>query len=430
MNKLILGLVILLALALAGVYFLAKYFFGGFGSSTIEYWGLWEPEAVYATVIADFQKLHPNVTVNYKKKSHLQYKDTLVAALKSQTPPDIFRFHNTWVPMLKGYMSPMPSSVYSVADFKATFYPVAQKDLFFGNSYYGIPLEIDTLALYVNEDIFNQAGLSYPSSWPQEFLDTARSLTVRNGGRIERAGAALGNAGNVTHWQDVVSLLLLQSGVDVNEPSGTKAKDAFDYYTAFQNQDFIWDETMDEAKLAFAKGNLAMFFGFSWDYFDIKVIAPALNFKIIPVPQLPDKTVNLASYWVEGVAKNSKNQKTAWEFLKFISSKEELTKLYTAQAKYRGFGEPYGRVDMANLLTADPVVGVFIKQAKTAQSSYLASLTWDGAGGINSRISSYYADVINTFKNSGYADPAFETLILGINQVLSGYGLVAPMPVK
>ncbi len=72
-KKLALILFAVLGVLIIGVYFLARYFFGGFGTTTIEYWGLWEPESVYTTVIADYQKLHPNVTINYKKKSQLQY---------------------------------------------------------------------------------------------------------------------------------------------------------------------------------------------------------------------------------------------------------------------------------------------------------------------------------------------------------------------
>lgn len=420
----------ILAVLVAVVFILVKFFFGGFGSTTLTYWGLWEPEIVYTTVIADYQKLHPNVTINYKKQSQIQYRDRLSVALKGETPPDVFRFHNTWLPMLKTNLSTVPNNIYDPASFRSIFYPVAQKDLFAGNNFYGIPLEIDTLALYINEDIFTQAGLRVPQAWPQEFLDTAQRLTVRTNGRIERAGAALGNAGNVTHWEDILALIMLQSGVDLKNPTGTLAEEALNYYVGFQNIDQIWDETMDESKLAFAKGNLAMYFGYSWDYFDIKDISPNLNFKVAPVPQLPDKTVNYASYWVEGVAKNSPNQTVAWDFLKFVSSKEEIAKLYEAAAKHRGFGEPYGRTDMADLLSSDPVVGVFIDQAKTAQSWYLASLTWDGPTGLNTKLANYFADAVNTAKTGNDAKSALDTLSLGVNQVLATYGLATPLPIK
>ncbi|RPJ69004.1 MAG: extracellular solute-binding protein, partial [Alphaproteobacteria bacterium] len=325
--------------------------------------------------------------------------------------------------MFKNDLATVPGNVYDISSFKRIFYPVAQKDLVSANKIYGIPLEIDTLALYINQDIFDEGGMTAPTSWPQEFLDVARNLTVRSGDRIVRAGAAIGNAGNVSHWQDILALMMLQNGVDLKNPSGTLAEDSMNFYTGFQTVDRVWDETQDESKLAFAKGNLAMYFGYSWDYFDIKAINPNLNFKIVSVPQLPGGNVNYASYWVEGVGKKSKNQSVAWDFLKFISSRDELAELYEAEAKLRGFGEPYGRVDMAELLESDPIVSVFVNQAKTAQSWYLSSLTWDGDTGINSRIGTYFSDAINLSKSGTETKTALETTAKGVNQVLATYGL-------
>ena len=326
--------------------------------------------------------------------------------------------------MFRNDLSPIPDNVYSPVVFRQIFYPTAQKDLYAGGKYYGIPLEIDTLALYVNQDILTTAGVSVPTAWPQEFSDAARQLKVESGGRLVKGGAGLGNAGNVTHWQDILALMMLQNGVELAWPTGQLAEDALNFYTGFQTLDRVWDETQDESKLAFAKGNLAMYFGYHWDYFDIKALNPNLNIKVAPVPQLAGGNVNYASYWVEGVAKKSKNQKVAWDFLKFISSKDELAKLYEAEAKLRGFGEPYGRMDMASLLQNDPITSVFVNQAKTAQGWYLASLTWDGATGINSRIGNYFADAVNANKGGSDAKTALETAAKGISQVLATYGLV------
>ena len=38
--------------------------------------------------------------------------------------------------------------------------------------------------------------------------------------------------------------------------------------------------------------------------------------------------INWSSYWVEGVNPKSKNQAEAWKFLTFLSTKENLEKLY------------------------------------------------------------------------------------------------------
>jgi len=60
----------------------------------------------------------------------------------------------------------------------------------------------------------------------------------------------------------------------------------------------------------------------------------------------------------------------------------------------------------------------------------LASLTWDGQSGINSRIGTYFGDAVNAVARSGEAKSALSTANLGVAQVLSEYGLVPPPVTK
>ena len=78
----------------------------------------------------------------------------------------------------------------------------------------------------------------------------------------------------------------------------------------------VWDQTLDPSLSAFSQGKLAMYFGYSADYFAIKQANPNMSIKVVPVPQLlTDKRVNIASYFAEGVSSNSKNQKERMEQL-------------------------------------------------------------------------------------------------------------------
>jgi ABC-type glycerol-3-phosphate transport system substrate-binding protein len=399
----------------------------GSGQATITYWGLWEPEAIYQTAIADFKKTHPNVTIKYQKQSPLNYRDRMNTALANGSV-DIVRIHNTWAPTMRGSLATVPASVYTVQNFKTTFYPVAFSDLVYANRIYAIPMEFEGLSLYTNDEIFRSGGQTVPTIWDgdQGFMSVARKLTVKDSnGRIQTSGAAMGTASNVDHWQDILALMMLQTGTDLNKsPDTIPASEALSYYAAFTQGDRTWDETLDNSTLAFANGKVAMYFGPSWRFFDIKQIAPNLAFSISPVPQLVGgTTVNYASYWAEAVSKKSRNQALAFEFLKFLSSKDEMARLYAAEAKLRGFGEPYSRVDMANLLTSDPAVGPYIKAAPTAKSWYLASFTRDGETGINSRIGKYFADAVNIAKSGGDPKGALGTASSGVDQVLGSYGL-------
>jgi len=312
------------------------------------------------------------------------------------------------------------------ATFESTFYPVAARDLKIGNNYVGIPLEIDGLGMYINEDLFTTAGKTPPTTW-DELRKTASELTTpaqRSRGQIQIAGAALGRTENIDHWSDILAAMMLQNGADLNKPIGQLAEDALTYFTLFSQSDLVWDETLSSSTQQFILGKLAIYFGPSWEAFTIKQANPNLNFKILPIPQLADTNVTWASYWVEGVSKKSPSQEAAWKFVKYLSNKETMQKLYKTESDLRLFGEPYSRRELGDSLKDSNYVGAFVQQAQAAKSGYLSSDTHDN--GINDKIIKYFEDAVNAvnFGKSG-AKQALETTSQGVSQVLSQYGVSA-----
>lgn len=431
-KNVLLGLVALVLLG--GAAFAANTFFfskktplGPKEPVTLTYWGLWEEPQTMSSLIQEFEGKNKNIKIKYIKQSKEDYRERLVNSLAKAQGPDIFRFHNTWVPMLSSNLSPLLPSVMDAGTFQATFYPVAARDLRRGTDIVGIPLMFDGLGLYINEDIFREAGKSPPATW-DELRKLALELTVRDGeGKIERAGVALGRTENIDHWEDVLALMMLQNGADLANPTGKLAEDSLAFFTVFARQDRVWDETLPPSTQAFAAGKLAMYFGPSWRAFEVKTLNPNLAFRVVPVPQLPktrstDPDITWASYWAEGVWSKSKYQKEAWEFLKFLASKDSLQKMYQLTSQSRLFGPPYPLPELASLLEQDPVVGAFVKQAGTSKSWYLTSRTFDGTTGMNSRISAYFADAVNGVVNDGKeAGEVLGTVAQGVRQVLSSY---------
>ncbi len=391
---------------------------------TLTYWGLWEDSSVMQPVIADFERQNPNITIDYSKQDIKQYRERLVTRINNGNGPDIFAFHNSWYPMLSGVLVPLPSDTISNSDFTQWFYPVAQKDLIKNGAIYGIPLHIDTLALYVNSDLFQAAGLKPPTTW-NDFMSDSRALTVKDAsGKIKTAGAALGTFNNINHAPDIMSLLFEQNGVNLNNISSTSqsAADALNFYTSFSTGNAnVWDDTLDPSLLAFSKGNLAMYFGYSWDYFSIKAANPVLNFQIVPVPQLPNQpSVNIASYWVAGASVKSQHQKEALLFLKFLAEKSTEENLYTEESKTRAFGELYARTDLADKLQSNATIYPFISQAKTAVSSFFVDGTYDN--GLNYQMDTYLGNAVNSILNNVSPQTAVDTLSQGVSQVLKQYG--------
>lgn len=424
-------ILILLIISLGGWFLYKKFFSKGRQAKeiTLTYWGLWEPEEVVKGVILDWEKDHPGIKINYLRQNHKEYRERLQSALARNEGPDLFRFHITWLPMLKNELEPMPASVMSASQAETSFYPVVAENLRSGTNYLGLPLMIDNLALYYNEDIFQAAGKSPPTTW-EDLRQTAADLTVKDeSGNIQIAGVGLGTTSNVDHWSDILGLMMLQNGADLSNPAECSQQagkevclgvDALTFYTIFKS-DGVWSESLPTTTQAFAAGKLAMYFGPSWRVFDLEALNPNLKFKIMPVPQLPEVNTNWATFWVEGVASKSKFKNEAWEFLKFLSLPETLEKLYAAASNTRVFGEPYPRVEMADKLKSSPLLAPFLNQASKAKTWYLCSDTYDN--GINDRMIKYYEDAVNAINSGKPAKASLQTTTEGIAQLLTQYGI-------
>ncbi|CAN5282659.1 hypothetical protein BH10PAT1_BH10PAT1_3540 [soil metagenome] len=397
------------------------------GEVTLTWWGLEEDEEAVAPLIAEYKQKNPNVTINFVKQSQENYRERLTNALANGKGPDIFEFHNSWVPMFANNLSP------STSDYSKIFYPVVTNDLKTKNGFVGIPLEMDDIALYINQDIFHAYGKNAPTTW-DDFRKLAQQLTIFDSkGKIQQAGAAMGITNNMDYWQDVLALLMLQNGADLTNPNTLVGQSALTFFTNFSKTDRVWDYTLPTSTTDFTNGQLAMYFGTYKDAYKIKQKNPNLHFAIVPVPQLPstgiaNPSVAYASYWVNGVSNKSLNSTAAWNFLEFMSSSESLQELYKNEVKIRGYGNLYPRMDMQNLLLSDLSAGAFVYQASFAQSWYLHANTFDGDTGINTQIAKPYGDAVDA-ANSGTSDSAFAAEQSILNQILASYGLVNALPV-
>ncbi|MEK7571116.1 MAG: extracellular solute-binding protein [Patescibacteria group bacterium] len=393
------------------------------------WWGLWEENATMQALISDFEKENPTILVEYIKQDPKQYRDRLISRINNDTGPDIFRFHNTWLPIMQDMLVPLSSDVISAADFKKTYYPVMQDDLVRKGAIYGIPLGTDSLALFVNTELLESAGVPPPTNW-DDFTKAAKKMTVKDEqGEIKTSGAAIGVYGNITHAPDIISVLFKQQGINLLDldTSLDAEIEALTFYTGFGADDQrVWDSRLDESLLAFSKGTVAMYFGYSWDVFRLQRLNANLPFAVHPVPGLYGKNTTIASYWVEGVSARSANQKEALLFMQYLAKKETAQKFYSEAAKARGFGEPPARIDLADSVKDNKIVAPFVAQMETADSSFFVSDTQDGEGGLNSLANTYLGDAVNAIVNDGTSPKSVMTSFNGgVAQTLQKYDISA-----
>ncbi len=432
----VISLLVLGGITAAVFFFIIPRFFGGTAQGELVYWGLWEDSSVMDPIIADFNREYPDIKIRYEKQDITKLNDyiaRLTTRIDNGNGPDIYRFHNSWPIQLQGYLAPLPADVVSSLELDTQYYDVIRKDISENGAFYGVPLQVDTLALFINDDLFKAADIANPPRTWIELTDMAGKLTVQDElGTIKTAGVALGTYDNIYHASDIISLLLVQNRADLYNLAGPTKQNAVEalgpqFYSAFaidneSGGNKTWDTSFENSKVAFANGTLAMYFGYSWDILEIKARNPDLNFTVVSVPNLtPERSETIASYWVEGVSTKSKHQKEAFLFLNFLGKKETLEKLYKLESQQRLFGELYPRKDMKSLLTSNPLLKTFLDQADNAVSTPFSSDTYDGA--MNAALNTYMGNAVNSILEGGSAETAIDTLGAGEAQVLKNYGV-------
>ena len=161
-------------------------------SGEIVWWGLWEDEPTVAPLITEYRAKNPKVTIKYVRQSKEDYRERLTNSLAKGAGPDIFTIHNSWTPMFKNDLSPLPATVMSTSEFSQIFYPVAASDLVVGTGILGIPLEYDDITLFVNTDLFASAGLVPPTTWDDLRKDALVLTRKDEQGIILQSGVAFG----------------------------------------------------------------------------------------------------------------------------------------------------------------------------------------------------------------------------------------------
>jgi len=335
---LIIGSVVLLIvfvfLIYLGVIPGLKFQFRNIPPSDIEIWGVFNDSDAITPLIQAFQVKNPSVTVTYRKKSIQNYEKELVRAFAVGKGPDIFMINNSWLGRYKDLLYPAPQEIVSLNDFQRSFVDVVRKDFIDDGIIYGIPLYVDTLALYYNIDLFNSAGLIEPPKDWDEFEKYSKILTKKtNSGDILVSGAAFGSGKNILNSVDILSLLMLQRGVKMSDKKNgqiifdkeAEAVRALNFYTKFAKPEsdfYTWSQNFsDDSQDMFARGRVAMMFGYSYARNNILKKAPRLRFGVSYMPQVKDSILkkNYADYWGYGVYIKSAYSEAAWKFLKFLS---------------------------------------------------------------------------------------------------------------
>jgi len=161
---------------------------------TFTMWGAPEELAVWQAVVDDFHKANPNITVKVDVSDWDSYWTKLNTLIAGGTPPDVFAMDAPLFMDWQNRGALLNLQPYIDADpaFLSGIYPQTLSAYKTADGYYGLPRDFQTIVLFYNKDMFDAAGVEYPTSdWTyDDMLAAAKKLTLDkdNDGKIDQYG--------------------------------------------------------------------------------------------------------------------------------------------------------------------------------------------------------------------------------------------------
>jgi len=285
----------------------------------------------WQAVIDAYEAQNPNVKVDLVDISSAEYQDVMNIRLSGGDATDIITVKD-----IPGYAAMLTrGQIVSLNDYIAadaidlSMYSGAADELTYEDAIYALPFRSDIWILYYNKDIFDAAGMDYPTNdmtWT-EFDTKARELT-------SGAGADKVYGAHFHVWRSCVQLATVQDGLhSVISDDYSFMAPMYDMVTAMQKDGII----MDYGELragnihysgVFENGQVAMLPMGSW--FIGSLIAAKndgnfdYNWGVAAYPHPEGVPAGTTAGTLTSLAINEKsdNKDAAWDFIKFYTGIE------------------------------------------------------------------------------------------------------------
>lgn len=191
-----------------------------------------EEVAIGDKIVAEFEKKHPGVKVEWDRSTGEDYQFTgLPSLLESDTPPDVY-FEWGGDRVLNHALDGEALAITDLAEEMKSF---INESAWSGGNYQGeqylIPYAQDvTIMIWYNKDIFDRLDLKEPATW-DEFLNICQVLKDHEITPILMGNADAWVAGNfgglfLSRWageEKTHKILSLEKGTQLNDPDFVKA---------------------------------------------------------------------------------------------------------------------------------------------------------------------------------------------------------------
>ncbi|RYJ02574.1 MAG: extracellular solute-binding protein, partial [Actinomycetales bacterium] len=311
---------------------------GGDGDAvTISHWQ--HHSDARAELVQNFADEYDGASIDFQSIPYESYFQKLGAALEAGNGPCVFQlpanilaeFHD------RGELAPVPDSVMSTDEIEEAFTPASTRLLKIDDAYYALPTDVQTLLLFYNDDLFEEAGLDPTqdfATW-DDLRAAAQALTTTSGDKMTQAGLDI--SASPYQWYYSAPTLAFEDG-QVNDETNDVNYDSDPGYqvwerlTGLVTEDGVDDPEFLAEQSKFAIGKAGMTFKeytFTGVY---NLTAPDLNYSVHVAPPVADETFApvATTSWSYAVSADCEDQDAAWEWAAYLTS-EDAQRTWTAE---------------------------------------------------------------------------------------------------
>ncbi|MBM4466246.1 MAG: sugar ABC transporter substrate-binding protein [Chloroflexi bacterium] len=309
-------------------------------------WAFWGSPAEAEThqKVADvFMAEHPDIKIETMVEPWSDYftkVQTLWASGDPAVIPDVLFLWPTPRYAADGVLENLDPWIEKTGYDLNDYWPALLESAMYQGSVYGLPRDISVEALYYNKDIFDAAGVSYPTNdWTwDDLLAAAEQLTVvEASGRVARYALGM-EGGKYQLWVGqnrgrILDDMRNPSRCTLTEPA---AMEAIKFFADLMNNNYaLRDAALSQAggdTAVFQSGQAAMIIQNSSRVSAFNQAGLNYDVATVPIPKGGQRSAAAGgAAWVMSAASDHKEE--AWTFLSWLQSKDGGQHLYTASGE-------------------------------------------------------------------------------------------------
>jgi len=300
---------------------------------TLTMWS-WRTEDVdkYNAIFDVYEAANPGVTVEFEAFLNTEYNQLLATGLEGSDGPDLamVRAYGGVQALIEaGQLLPVDGLV-DTSNVEQSLLAAATGRT--DGNLYGVPFATQTLQVFYNKGIFDELGLTEPTTW-DEFI--ALNDAIAAGGYTPMALGAK-DSWMLPIFHEIVGAAryggpefrdgLLAGTTDFNDPDYIASIQLVEDMTKYMVDDVVGVAYAD-SQIQFTAGTAAQFPGGSFELGNFTSQAPDMELGVYLVPTPPDSVSSkpLSAGWADGsfaISNKTENQEAALKLLNWMGSAE------------------------------------------------------------------------------------------------------------